>query len=343
LFPSVKTLSTTLEHIARKVGVSSMTVSRALRDSALVSPRTKQKILKAAQELEYTPNLLARSLAQHKSPFIGLIVTELSNPFFAPVITAIQEIARQQNYFVTIGDSESRIDIQNALLEHFQQIQISGLILTPLTADWAILETMQKTGTPMVVIARRWEKGDYVTADNVMGGCMVAEHLLQLGHLQIACITLRGKEHTAVVDRVRGFRETLREAKTPLLAAHTLRVDSLTYEEGVRAADEFLKLSPRPTAAFVVADRLAVGFIDRLTAAGVSVPGKVSVVGYDDIPYAASLKVPLTTVSMPKAEIGQIAAKILVDRIQEPSLSSDLQQVLIQPELKIRASTGAIE
>lgn len=279
-------MTVTIEHVARKVGVSSMTVSRALIDSPLVSKKTKQKILEAALELGYTPNLLARSLAQHKSPFIGLIVTDISNPFFAPVITAVQEIARKQNYIVIMGDSERRIDIQNMLLEHFQQIQIAGLIITPLTSERVLLESMRNKLTPVVVIARRWENGDYVTVDNIAGGRKVAEHLIQLGHRQIGCISLRELEHTAVVDRFSGFCETLREAGIELLEKNILTVDSLSYEEGFRAAGKFLELSHHPTAVFIVADRLAIGFIDRLVAAGVRVPEDVSVVGYDDIPYS---------------------------------------------------------
>jgi LacI family transcriptional regulator len=333
----------TINDVARRAGVSTMTVSRALRDSPLVATCTKSRILQVVEELGYVPNLLARSLVQKRSPILGLVITELANPFFTPIITAIQEGARSHDYFVMIGDSERDISNQERYLNQFQQIQIAGLLITPVMPDTEMLEAIRDGGTPVVVIARRWEKGDYVSADNVAGGRMVAEHLLSLGHRRFSCICLREPGHTALADRIFGFRQTLQEAGFPFTENQILHTDSLRVEDGAKMADAFLELSPRPSSVFVVADRLAVGFVDRLLERGIKVPEDVAVVGYDDIRYSAYLKVPLTTVALPKAEIGCYAMNILLERLNisldRPTGNREWRQVLLQPELIIRAST----
>jgi LacI family transcriptional regulator len=193
----------------------------------------------------------------------------------------------------------------------------------------------------VVVIARQWAEGDYVSVDNVATGRMVAQHLLRLGHRRIACVYLREPGHTAVRERLAGFTTALSEAGVENPPEYLIETSSLRVEEGIRAADAFLKISPRPDAAFVISDVMAVGFVDRLLSLGVRVPQEVAVVGHDDIRYSAFLKVPLTTVALPKHEIGQIAAEILLDRTQGHLPANAWRQVLLQPELIIRASCGS--
>lgn len=335
-------MTTTIKDVAREVGVSPMTVSRALRDSPLVSVETKQKVLQVAEKLGYIPNLLARGLVQNRSALIGLVVTEVANPFFAPVITAIQAIARARNYLVIIGDSERLASSEDACLKQFGQMRVSGLVITPLDADSSALRAWRKSGTPVVVIARRWEYGDCVAVDNVAGGRMVGDHLVRLGHRHIACICLDEPGNTAVGDRVQGFRQVLDEAGIGLAQESLIFTKTVRVEDGIRAADTLLNRSPRPSAVFVTADRLAVGFIHRLLERGVRVPDDVAIVGYDDIRYSAFLQVPLTTVALPKREMGEMAAQLLFERIERPvGPRAKPRQVLLQPELVVRASCGA--
>jgi LacI family transcriptional regulator len=340
VFDNKDTMPVTIKQVAARAGVSPMTVSRVLNNSPLVTHVTRDRVLQVMEELGYAPNLLARSLVQRQSPIIGLIVTELANPFFAPIISAIQEVVRQHGYFVLIGDSERQPELQANYLGQFQQVQVGGLLITPLTRDTAALAAMRDSGTPVVALARRWEEGDFVTADNYAGGKMVAEHLIRLGHKLIACVSLDEPDHTAITDRIAGFKDAFSAAGLEASDNPQLLSNSLRVEDGGRAAETFLSLSPRPTAAFVIADRLAIGFVDRLLARGVRIPEDVAVVGYDDIRYSAYLSVPLTTVSLPKQNIGRLAAEILFERLEHRDGKHEWRQVLLEPELIIRSSCG---
>ena len=165
---------------------------------------------------------------------------------------------------------------------------------------------------------------------------MVGSHLLELGHQRIAVVALDEPGHSAAADRLAGFRDRLAESH---LEARVVWTKSLTTSEGASSAGAILALSPRPTAVFVMADRLAIGVIHELLSRGVGVPDELAVVGYDDIHYSAFLEVPLTTVALPKFEIGQMAAQILFDRMTSGASIAPWRQVLLPPRLVVRAST----
>jgi LacI family transcriptional regulator len=282
---------------------------------------------------------MARSLVQGSAaPLVGFVATELANPFYAPIISAVQEVARLRDHLVVIADSERQLANEATYLQQFERLRIAGVIVTPLSPDTRALEALRDSGVPIVVVARRWAKGDYVTADNVLGGRMVGSHLLGLGHERIAVVALDEPGHTAAADRLAGFQKRLAEAH---LDPPIIRTKSLSTSEGASAAGALLALSPRPTAVFVMADRLAIGFIHELLNRGVGVPEDLAVVGYDDIHYSAFLEVPLTTVALPKMEIGQMAAEILFDRISSGASTKPWRQVLLPPRLVVRASSGS--
>jgi LacI family transcriptional regulator len=330
----------TVKDVASTAGVSPITVSRVINGSTVVSEQTRRAVLQAIDGLGYKPNLLARSLVHGKpAPLVGFVATELANPFYPPLISAVQEVARLRDHLVVIADSERMVANEATYLQQFERLRIGGVLVTPLSPDTGPLETLRSAGCSVVVVARRWEDGDYVTADNTLGGRMVASHLLDLGHRQIAVVTLDEPGHTAAADRVAGFRARLAESS---IEAPTILTNSLSTSAGSTAAGELLALSPRPTAVFVMADRLAIGVVHELLERCVGVPDELSVVGYDDIQYSAFLEVPLTTVALPMAEIGQIAAEILFDRMDTSSSAEPWHQVLLPPRLVVRESTGQV-
>jgi LacI family transcriptional regulator, galactose operon repressor len=332
-------LKPTVKDVASKAGVSPITVSRVINGGNLVSEQTRRAVLEAIEELGYKPNLLARSLVHGSAaPLVGFVATELANPFYAPLISAVQEVARLRDHLVVIADSERHLANEATYLQQFERLRIGGVLVTPLSPDSGPLETLRSAGVPVVVVARRWEDGDYVTADNTLGGRMVGSHLLDLGHRHIAVVALDEPGHTAAADRLAGFRARLAESN---LEAPTIWTKSLSTSEGASSAGEILALSPRPTAVFVMADRLAIGVVHELLKCGIGVPDELSVVGYDDIHYSAFLEVPLTTVALPTAEIGRIAAEILFDRMAAGASAEPWRQVLLPPRLVIRASTGS--
>ena len=338
LSASGRTGQVTLVDIARRAGVSTITASRALRASSPVARATRERVLAAAAELGYAPNLLARGLVQNRTSTVGVVILELANPFFAPMVSAIETVAAKRGFLVVIGESGHDEEGERRYVERFQQLRIGGIIITPASTRVDHLVAAHAGGTPIVVMARRWEGGDYVTADNLTGGRLVARHFLSRGHRQIGLVRPEDPENNAIQDRVLGFREHLASAGVHLPDQWDFRTQRTLIEDGMEAADRILALSDRPSALFVTTDRQAMGVIHRLLEGGLPIPGDIAVVGYDDIPYAACTQVPLTTVAIPMRRMGQLSAEILFDRL-DGVRPSEPRQELVPPELVIRASS----
>jgi LacI family transcriptional regulator len=335
-------MAVTIRDVARKAGVSPITVSRTFSGTHPVAKETRRKVLGAAEELGYIPDLLAQALARKQIPIIGMVVPELANPFFVAIIDAVQAVARQKGYLVIVNQSERQPDMELASLHQLRQLRIAGVLVTPASTTLDHLKSLEAGGTPVVVVARCWKDGNCVTVDDFAGGRIAGEHLIQLGHRKIGCVSHAELGNTAVQARVQGFQAALEEGGCAFLPQRMIHVERTALANAEQAVDAFLSLPDRPTAVFVTADRLAIGFIHQLQARGVRVPEDVAVVGYDDIRYAEFLRVPLTTVALPKYELGQQAARILFERIENGSSdSTEWQQVLLQPELIVRASCGA--
>jgi LacI family transcriptional regulator len=348
-------MSVTIRDVAHKAGVSPITVSRAFSGTHPVAEETQRKVFEAAKELGYVPDLLARALVHKQSPIIGVIVLELANPFFVPILDAVQAIAWQKNYMLMVSQSQRQLDMERASVHQFRQMRVAGVLITPATRETEHLQLLKAQGTPVVFVARRSEGTDYVTFDELAGGRMVSEHLIRLGHRKIGCVAHDEPHNAAVQDRVHGFRQVLQEAGCT--SCPTIHTQTVRMADAIRAADTFLNLPERPTAVFVTADRLAIGFVHRLQQRGLRVPSDVAVVSYDDIRYAEFLEVPLTTVALPKHEVGQLAAQVLFERIEEnevsevsddsgcqsdlQNLQNELRQVTLEPRLVIRGSCGA--
>jgi len=334
-------MSVTVRDVAREAGVSPITVSRAYSGTHPVAEETRNKIFKVAEEMGYAPDLLARALAQKQSPMLGVVVLELSNPFFAPIIDAIQAEARKNNYMVIVSQSERQESLEHVSLNQFRQLSVAGILVSPVSSDLEYLSELSAKGTEVVVIARQWEQGNFVTVDDYLGGRIVGEHLTKLGHRQIGCVALDEPENTALQARLRGFQDAIEEAGGALQGECIILTETLRTDQGLHAADAFLELPQRPTAVFVTADRLAIGFLHRLRQRGIRIPEDVAVVGYDDIRYSEFLEVPLTTVALPKYEMGQKATQILFDALKSETNDDGPQQILLEPKLIVRESCGA--
>jgi LacI family transcriptional regulator len=316
----------TLADIARRAGVSPITASRALREGQRVAAPTRERVCAAAAELGYTPNLLARGLVQDRTATLGVVVLELANPF-----------AARRGFLVVVGESGRDADAERSHVAALGQLRIGGIVVTPVSTRVEHLAAARAAGTPVVVMARRWEGGDYVTTDNAEGGRLVARHLVARGHRRIGLVRIAEPDNTAVRSRVRGFREVLAGAGVAVPDAWDLLTPGTLIEHGMDAVDRLLARPARPSALFVTADRTALGVVHRLLARGVRVPDDVAVVGYDDIPYAACAQVPLTTVAVPARQLGELAAEILFDRLDGVGAPAP-RQVLLAPELVLRAS-----
>lgn len=335
-------MGVTIKDVARQAGVSPITVSRAFSGTHPVAAKTQHKIFAAAEELEYVPHLMARALASKHTPMIGAVVTTLSNPFFSPVIDAVHEVAQQSGYLTIINQSKADPDLEAAGLEHLRQMRTAGVLVVSVLPTLDHLEHLRDAGIAVVLMARRWPVGDYVAVDHFAGGYLAGKHLCSLGHRKIACVAAKHSLYPAATEKIEGFRAALREHDVLFSPDSMIWTNQVQVDEGIRAADALLELTDQPTAVFITADHQAVGVLHRLRKRGVRVPDDVAVVGHDDIRYAEFMEVPLTTVALPKYEIGERAAEILLARIQNSaSLHDELQQVLLEPTLIVRTSCGA--
>ncbi len=332
-----KTGPVILEDVARLAGVSPITASRALSRGSLVAPATRERVAAAATQLGYVPNLLARGLVHNRTSTVGIIIVELANPFFAPMVSAAEAVAARRGFLVVVGESGRSEAAERQYVDRFQQLRIGGLIVTPATRAIDHLTLARAGGTPVVVMSRRWEQGDYVTGDNAAGGRMVARHLLDRGHRRIGLISHEGPMDSSFEDRLRSFRRVLAAAGISIAPSWDVRTKATRIEDGVGAAEAILALRRRPSAVFALTDRLAMGLIQRLLARGVRIPEDIAVVGYDDIPFAACSQIPLTTVRIPSRQVGELAAELLFARM-DGKRPRGHQRVLLSPEFVIRSS-----
>lgn len=323
--------------VAQRAGVSPITASRALRQGNLVAQATRDRVLIAARELGYMPNLLARGLVHNRTATVGVVVLELANPFFAPMLSAIHAMAAKRGFLVVVGESGRDEEEERRYIEQFRQLRIGGMIVSPVTKRLDHLAAARSTGTPVVVMARRWEDGDYVATDDVKGGRLVAEHLLDRGHRRIGLVRRGDPNHAPVRDRILGFQKTLAAAGIKVSEEWDFQVPGSQIEHGVEAVDRLLRVSERPSALFVTSDRMALGVVHRLVERGIRVPEDVAVIGYDDIPYAACAQVPLTTVAIPMQRLGEMSAEILFGRL-DGSAPDSPRRVLLAPQLVVRDS-----
>lgn len=333
-------MTATLKDVARKAGVSPITVSRVYSGTHPVAEATRRKIVAAANDLGYVPHLMARALVSQHNPMIGVVVIDLANPFFTPVIDAVQEVVQRAGYLTVINQSKFQPELEVASLDHFRQMRLAGVLPVSVSPDLQHLSRLRATGVPVVSLARRWDEGDYVAVDHFAGGYLAGCHLCRLGHRKLACVA-NSHASSASKEKLAGFRAALCEHHVMLAPEQILWSSEAQVTEGARCADELLALAKRPTAVFVTADHQAVGFLHRLRQRGVRVPEDIAIVGHDDISYAEFLEVPLTTIALPKYELGRRAAQILLERIQaRDAIDEEFQQILLEPHLVVRASCG---
>jgi LacI family transcriptional regulator len=331
---------TTIRDIAIQLGVSPSTVSRALNGSKEVSPDMQRRVQELARELNYTPNLLARSLVRSRTDTIGFLILEFANPFFIPVIQAIEDVVQARGYSVMISQSHRRVEDEVRVLKHFEMLQVSGVILTPTLEETEYLTGLYHGGMPVVVVGRTTPGLVCISIDNLKGGEMVGEHFLAGGHHSFGIVISGESTNEPERERLLGYASKLKAAGSELPDKWIFNVGRSGTKGGFIAAQRWLELDDRPGAVFCTTDRLAVGFIHALRREGVPLPGGVAVAGFDDIPFSEYLEVPPTTVAYPKYQLGELAAERLLQMIENPDPGMPSEHLLREPELIVRRSSG---
>ncbi len=327
-----------IKDVAERAGVSVASVSRVLNESKPVTNHTRDRVLAAVRDLNYSIDQRARGLRRRKSGTLGLIVAEVGNPFFAQVIHSIEAVAYQSNHSLFLCNSDEDPERERFHLHAMQAQRIDGIIILPVTNSGDVLLPLLKQQAPVVCLDRRVEdmEIDSVLVDNVAGAMMAVAHLVGLGHRRIGYIG--GRLVTPGLERLDGYRRGLM-AHGIVEDAELTRQGNSMQESGYREALALLDLSVPPSAIFAINNPMSLGAIAALKERGLRVPHDISVIGFDDAPWSALLDPPLTTIAQPTDELGTAAARLLLERIEGRD-DGAVQHVVLAPHLIERASTA---
>jgi LacI family transcriptional regulator len=330
----------TLKDVARQAGVHPATASRALNPETrlLVSEETADRVLAAAADLGYRPNTMARSLRTRRSHTVGVLIPDLNNPLFPPMIRGLADRLEADGYIALIGNTDSDDAREHRVFEQMRARHVDGYVLATAHLRNPLLDDAVRAGVPVVLMNRI--AADYsfpsVTVDNERGVKMAVSHLTSLGHRAIACIAGPQDVSTGLA-RYRGFRAAMAGARLEVPPGRVAFARAFTIEEGYRCAKEILAAGGGSTAVAAGNDMLAVGCYLALDEAGLSCPADVSVVGFNDMPFISMLRPPLTTVAFSHYQVGTEAAQLLIERLN----GADTVKVLyLAPELIVRGSTA---
>jgi LacI family transcriptional regulator, galactose operon repressor len=305
----------TIRDVARRAGVSTMTVSRVINSSGYASRGTRARVERAVEELGYVPNALARHLRSKSTRTVALVLSDLTNPFFTTIARGVEDVAAANDFalmFCNTDESESgEIDYLRMLIQR----QIDGVLLVPSSSSGASLRMLRAHRVPVVVLDRHVQspRVDEVRSDSEAGAFQLVRHLIELGHRRIAMLS-GGRNISTSADRVSGYRRALTEASIPY-DERLVRYEGFGVEGGLRMARDLLKVSPRPTAFFGANNFIAFGAIRALREADLRVPDDMSLVAFDDLPEDWIVDPFLTVVEQRAYEMGKQAAKLMLERL----------------------------
>ena len=332
--PSARRPPTILD-VAAQAGVSKSLVSRVLRGDPSVGATRREAVVAAVEALNYRPNAVARSLVQRRTFYVGVLVSDLHNLFFAEILDGIADTAREHGYTVLIATGSLDALYERDALEALLQLRTDGLILAGTELP---VETVRTAGravpVALVTSTQRVAGVDTVATDDVRGAGLAVEHLVGLGHQRIALIDGAGGPGAA--ERQQGYESAMRRWHLSH-EVHIVRGD-FTEQGGRRAMQHLLEEDPQVTAVCTGNDLAALGALNAIAEAGLDVPGDISVVGYDNTALAELRHVALTTVHQPRFEIGAMAMQAILRRIDNPQVR--VRRELLEPKLIVRRTTA---
>jgi LacI family transcriptional regulator len=327
----------TLLDVARRAGVSPMTVSRVVNGSGPVSARLRSRVERALAETGYLPNTVARNLRTSRTDAIALVLPDMTNPFFTTLAHGVEASARSADISLLLANSDEREEEERRLVSLLLQRQVDGLLIVPAETGEATVRRCRDHGVPLVVVDRRPQVPgvDVVRADSERGAEELGRLLVSLGHRRIAVLSGPASVPTAV-DRVAGFCRALADEGD--LPAPQVLYGAFSIESGRAMALAVAQRSPRPTAIFAANNFIAIGVLHALEELGLRVPDDVALVGFDDLPQAMVTFPFLTVAAQPAFEMGRRAVAMLLDRIANPA--GPTHDVVLPTELVIRRSSG---
>jgi LacI family transcriptional regulator len=330
-----------MKDIARDLGVSVITISKVLRNHPDVGDETRERVLARVKELDYRPNLAARSLVTGRTYLVGLVVPDLLHPFFAEIAKSLSETLRGSGYYLIVSSSEEDPDIEEQEINQLLARRLDTLIIASCRSTVDLFFRIENQKTPYVLIDRSLPglSANFIGVDDEAVGRIATNHLIQIGCKRIAHI--RGPETSTGVRRLNGYKQALAQAGQRLIDDYVItefKGDIETKQRGAEAMRQLLSLKPRPDGLFCFNDPLAMGAINHALDNGIRIPEEIAVIGCGNLHYDDSLRVPLSSIDQHSRRIGEEAARIALE-ILNSKIPPKPQTVVLQPELVVRRST----
>jgi LacI family transcriptional regulator len=333
-----------IKDIARIAKVSHTTVSRALNNKSRIRRETKEKILQIAKELGYRPDFIARSLVMKRTKTLGLVITNIANPFYAELAQGIEKTATKLGYSIILCSTQSDISIEKQYIEMLRSKGVDGIVFSSAHMEDPNIVVLAEEEFPITLVNRRTyhpvvkEKVDYVGVDNILGGFLAVEHLIRLGHKRIGVIG-GSAESSVGLERLEGGKKALKTYGLEQRGDFFLEGNFLK-KSGYQRAKQFLKMAEMPTAIFATNDYMAMGVYQAILEEGLRIPEDVALIGFNDIEFSSMKGIELTTIGQKKFEMGAIAVEMLVGKIEKGDDRHSAKEIFLMPELIIRKTCG---
>lgn len=337
-------MAVTMKVIAQDIGVSIITVSKVLRGHSDIGAETRRRVLERAKQLNYKPNLAARTLVTGRSSLVGLVVPDLLHPFFVEIANSLARELKSKGLYLIIASSEEDPSMEDETIEHLLAHSLDALVVSSCAAHASdLLQRLQQQGTPLVLLDRSFKdfKANFVGSNNVEMGRLATEHLLSLNRKRVAHI--RGPENSIGRGRLEGYRSAfenrgLQVCEQLIVSTSTVDVDST--RQGQQAMEKLLAQKPRPNAVFCYSDPIAIGAMQTILSAGLRIPADIAVIGCGNLHYDGFLQVPLSSVDQRSEALGQKTAKLLLSLLKKKSdLKQGYKAVNVESSLIVRQST----
>lgn len=331
-----------LKDIADELGVSIVTVSKALRDRPDIAKATKLKILEHVKRMNYRPNLTARSLVTGRSFLIGLVVPDLIHPFFSEIAKALSATLRKKEYFLIVSSSESDATLEHEEIEHMLAHRLDCYVVASCQHDPEPFRKMSESGVPLILLDRSFAgyACNFVGVNDRLVGQLATEHLIEQGCRRVAHI--RGPDTNVGNRRNEAFLETMQRHGLPVPEGYVISGGDaegfIGEDRGIRAMEAVLALKPRPDALFCFNDTIAIGAMVRAFEAGLRIPEDIAIIGCGNYHYSSKLQVPLSSMDQRAAEIGERTAKMIISQLEKPATARP-RTVVLDPKLVVRASS----
>lgn len=325
---------TSIKDVAKAAGVSTATVSRVLANNAPIRPETRERVMQAIEKLDYRPNLIARSLRAQKSVTIGLVVSDIRNPFFTAIGRAVEDTAYEQGYSVLVCNTDENSEKEKLYLNVLHDENVAGVIFSP-THQFNVSSQTFRSKIPFVIIDRTVDTNDadMVLLDNVSAAYELTSHLIENGYRKIA--GLFGNASTTGKDRQLGFQNAHNDNNQEPVA---IRFIEPRIKHGYAVTTELLSQAESPDAIFTSNSLLTAGAFQAIRDCGLKVPNDIALVGFDETTWGSLVNPPITVIAQPTEEIGRTATELLFQRIAEPDRAP--KTVILKGKLLVRGSSA---